>query len=667
MNNKEKNNNKKTSTDTQTQTKENIFLQALNYYEGKGVKQDYTKAFHYFELALKQGYLESQYYLAICHEIGLGTKSDKKKSLEYYYRAAIQNNDKAQLFIANYYNQQNSSETKKKAIYWYELSSKCGNKEASQMLELLCSKNDNSKEKIERKQKTQKPSAKKTTTKTAVKTTATENASSQNPYTTCYLKATCENDAKAQYELALLFQSGKYIQKNEKQAFCFFEKSANQNYIPAKIELAKCYTIGRGTEKNLKKAFDLYQIAANAGNAEAQNILGNYYINGNAGGLKIPKDIGKALEWWTKAAKQGLTQAKNSLNTYDRKKDIFRWYTLERKEYYLAPATKNNLFDALDMLDNFHLMDKCFFDFEDCNQISNQIFIIYKGDLRDILNFQVHIQINEIGESVYYILLKINVYFASRIFGTTYDSFSYDETYKDQNHFYEYQTSDRKKVEYILSNFIEKEELPPYTKSPWYDRKLLPSINLKRPLPALPTAIFSCFDRKLLPSINLKQPLPAVIFTCFDNFKFHYDEAYKNLLEQQSSSFVSDHLDSLKSASSCAANPMGVYITWMIKADLLSSVQRETHKKAIEEVLKNQLSGLDFILNYCGGMLTSEDFNELGTAFTKYYYPKYLNDYFDYSKQKYHAVYISTNTYLDFKGLELKIDNAFSYFINSLS
>lgn len=642
MNNNEKNNNKKTSKDTQTQTKENIFLQALNYYEGKGIKQDYAKAFAHFELALKQGYLESQYYLAICHEIGLGTKSDKKKALEYYYRAAIQNNDKAQLFIGNYYNQQNSSEAKKKAIYWYELSSKCGNKEASQILELLYSKNNNSKEKIEQKPKTQKPSAKKTTAKTTIKTTTktttTENASSQNPYTTCYLKATCENDAKAQYELALLFQSGKYIQKNEKQAFCFFEKSANQNYIPAKIELAKCYTIGSGTGKNLKKAFDLYQIAANAGNPDAQNILGNYYMTGNAGGLKIPKDVGRALEYWTKAAKQGLAQAKASLNTYDRKKDILVWNKLEKKEYYLAPATKNNLSHALDMLDNPNILDKIFSDFEE----NNQILITYKGDLRDILNFQVHIQINDIGESVYYILLKINVYSASRIFGTTYDSFPYDETYKDQNHFYEYQTSDRKKVEYILLNFIEKEELPPYTKSPWYDRKLLPSINLKK-------------------------PLPAAIFTCFDNFKFHYDEAYENLLKQQSSPFLSDHLDSVKSALSCAANPMGVYITWMIKADLLSSVQRETHKKAIEEVLKNQISGLDFILNYCGGMLTSEDFNELGTAFTKYYYPKYLNDYLDYSKQKYHAVYKSTNTYLDFKGLELKIDNAFSYFINSLS
>lgn len=632
MNNNEKNNNKKKSKNANTQTKENIFLQALNYYEGKGVKQDYAKAFAQFELALKQGYLDSQYYLAVCHEIGLGTKSDKKKALEYYYRSAIQNNDKAQLFIGNYYNQQNSAEAKKKAIYWYELSSKCGNKEASQMLELLHSKNNNLKEKTQLNQKSSKPV---TSAKTAKKETTkpTTTASSENPYTACYIKATCENDAKAQYELALLFQSGKYISQNEKQAFCFFEKSANQNYVPAKVELAKCYTIGRGTGKNLKKAFDLYQIAANAGNPEAQNILGNYYMNGNAGGLKIPKDAGRALEYWTKAAKQGLAQAKASLNTYDRKKDILVWNKPEKKEYYLAPATKNNLSHALDMLDKF------FSNFEEEN---DQILITYKGDLQDILNFQVHIQTNEIGESVYYILLKINVYSASHIFGTTYDPFSYDETYKDQNRFYEYQTSDRKKVEYILSNFIEKEELPSYTKSPWYDRKLLPSINLKK-------------------------PLPTAIFTCFDNFKFHYDEAYENLLNQQTSSFVSDHLDSLKSAFSCAANPMGVYITWMIKADLLSSVQRETHKKAIDDVLKNQISGLDFILNYCGGMLTSEDFNELGTAFTKYYYPKYLNDYLDYSKQKYHAIYKSTNTYLDFKGLELKIDNAFSYFINSLS
>ena len=52
MNNNEKNNNKKTSKNANTQTKENIFLQALNYYEGKGVKQDYAKAFAYYNIKL---------------------------------------------------------------------------------------------------------------------------------------------------------------------------------------------------------------------------------------------------------------------------------------------------------------------------------------------------------------------------------------------------------------------------------------------------------------------------------------------------------------------------------------------------------------------------------------------------------------------------------------
>lgn len=171
--------NQKTSKITSSNSKETIFLQALNYYEGKGVKQDYSKAFSYFNQALEQGCLDSQYYLALCYENGFGIKMDKKKALEYYYRAAIQNHDKAQFFIGNYYNQlKRTKENLDRASYWYQLSAAQNNPEAIQQLK-LCSKNKN--QKIASHSKAIS-NCKKTAEKTA----------SQNVYTNCYIKSDFE-------------------------------------------------------------------------------------------------------------------------------------------------------------------------------------------------------------------------------------------------------------------------------------------------------------------------------------------------------------------------------------------------------------------------------------------------------------------------------------------
>lgn len=478
--------NQKTSKTTSSNSKETIFLQALNYYEGKGVKQDYSKAFSYFNQALEQGYLHSQYYLALCYENGFGIKMDKKKALEYYYRAAIQNHDKAQLFIGNYYNQlKRTKENVDKAIYWYQLSAVQNNPEAIQQLK-LCSKNKNQKNASHSK-------AISNCKKTA------ETAAFQNVYTNCYIKS-----------------------------------------------------------------------------------------------------------------------------------------DFEKKECYLAPATKDNFSYAFQMLHKLSNMDS--------SGISRnyQFFLEHKNAVQSILTFQLTIKKNMLQEVFYDILLNIDVYAASFLFGNRYDSFIYDETYKGQKRCYIYQTFDRKEAEHLLLKFIEKKELPAYTQAPWYDKKFLPPITLKASFSVNP-------------------------FTCFDSFKNHYDTAYENLIKNQSDVSLSKRFEKLKLAPIYAANHMGIYITWMIKINLLSSVHAEIHSKQAESVLKNQMSGIDFIMECCGGRLTSEDFNKLGTAFTEYYYQKFLQDYFDYSKQTYHRAYGSSNTYLDFKALELKIDTAFSHFISKVS
>ena len=63
--------------------------------------------------------------------------------------------------------------------------------------------------------------------------------------------------------------------------------------------------------KKVREAFDYYLLAAKHGNADAQTVVGNCYLNGNWG---VKKDPEKAVKWFRKAAKQGHNTAQAQLS-----------------------------------------------------------------------------------------------------------------------------------------------------------------------------------------------------------------------------------------------------------------------------------------------------------------------------------------------------------------
>ena len=82
--------------------------------------------------------------------------------------------------------------------------------------------------------------------------------------------------------------------------------SANRNQPAAQYRLAKLYESGTGIVKDPITARELIQRAAESGNRIAMHDLGNYYAYGQGG---LDRDIGVALDWFTKAAERGVVDS----------------------------------------------------------------------------------------------------------------------------------------------------------------------------------------------------------------------------------------------------------------------------------------------------------------------------------------------------------------------
>jgi len=90
----------------------------------------------------------------------------------------------------------------------------------------------------------------------------------------------------------------------------------NENPTDAEEQfgLGLSYYKGDGVPKDIEKAIYWFTKAAEQGQALAQNGLGCCYYKGEG----VPKDLKKAVYWWTKAADQGQAEAQSSLRVLRR-------------------------------------------------------------------------------------------------------------------------------------------------------------------------------------------------------------------------------------------------------------------------------------------------------------------------------------------------------------
>jgi TPR repeat protein len=108
-----------------------------------------------------------------------------------------------------------------------------------------------------------------------------------------FLAAAKEGHADSQFNVALMYERGIGVSKDEKEAFVWYGKAASQGNAAAQFNLGVLYENGRGTKIDFAKANEWYRKASVQGDALAIGNLGMLYMRGQ--GVKENKVAGVAL------------------------------------------------------------------------------------------------------------------------------------------------------------------------------------------------------------------------------------------------------------------------------------------------------------------------------------------------------------------------------------
>lgn len=112
-------------------------------------------------------------------------------------------------------------------------------------------------------------------------------------------------DARAQYQLGLLYAEGRGVGSNFEKATGLFAKAAAQGHVDAQFALGLMYERGQGVDQDAAEAMRLYRTAADAGHPDAQFFLGVASLNGDG----TPVDEAEGVKWIKAAAAGGQGQA----------------------------------------------------------------------------------------------------------------------------------------------------------------------------------------------------------------------------------------------------------------------------------------------------------------------------------------------------------------------
>lgn len=108
-----------------------------------------------------------------------------------------------------------------------------------------------------------------------------------------FLAAAKEGHIDSQFNVALMYEKGIGVAKNEKEAVVWYSKAAEQGNALAQFNLGVLYENGKGTPVDFAKANKWYRKAAVQGDGLAIGNLGMLYIRGQ--GVKENKIAGMAL------------------------------------------------------------------------------------------------------------------------------------------------------------------------------------------------------------------------------------------------------------------------------------------------------------------------------------------------------------------------------------
>lgn len=283
---------------------EAMFLLGQTYKWGwYGIPCDDEIAARWYHKAAEKGHPIAMNNLGVMYQYGNGVEQSISESLIYYKRAAHFGDTMAQCSIGRiYYYGENGMEINyTEAIKWFSLSANAGYSAAQNML-AWCYYEGNGVEKDEQK--------------------AVE-----------FFRLAAEQDNdEAQYWLSECYRIGVGVPKDESSRLVWLTKAADSGHESAIIDLSDYYgehdeaeksflldqklaekgcsigywrlfcdyRDGIGCEANKEKAIEYLSLSAEWENGNAQDILGDFYLDGNEE-FGINADIKKAAYWYERA------------------------------------------------------------------------------------------------------------------------------------------------------------------------------------------------------------------------------------------------------------------------------------------------------------------------------------------------------------------------------
>ena len=238
-----------------------------------GLQVDHEKAYHLYLQAAKQNHAAATYRVAVCNEIGAGTRKEPPRAAAFYRKAASLGDTAAMYKLGMILLQGSLGEARngREAFNWLRR--------------------------------------------------AAEQADEENPH--------------ALHELALLHEApgGQVVPHDPLQAKEYYSRAAYLGYTQSQHKLGQCYEFGTlGCPVDPRRSIAWYTKAAEKGNAEAELALSGWYLTGSEGVLK--QSDSEAYLWARRAANKGLAKAEYAVGYYAEvgigvKQDIEfakRWY-----------------------------------------------------------------------------------------------------------------------------------------------------------------------------------------------------------------------------------------------------------------------------------------------------------------------------------------------------
>lgn len=274
------------------------------YYWGEGVPADPSKAVGLFEKAANDGHIDGQHKLALAYREGKGVEKDNDKALHWFSKAAEQGGERS-MVMAGLICQERGDIEQAKAFFARAMDADTA--DAAYLHGLICVMQENMTDVFRSFKKGYELGDADSAYRLGNCCLRGEGTAEDIPLAIeSYEYAVEHGVGEAAIMLATIYGEGKGVTKDPAKQFAYMEKAYDANIPAACYYLAEYYHNGIGVEPNLEKELECLEKGVmidkdNLIRRTCAASVGYKYYNGSG----APKDIDKAIEYWCIGADLG--------------------------------------------------------------------------------------------------------------------------------------------------------------------------------------------------------------------------------------------------------------------------------------------------------------------------------------------------------------------------